>query len=281
MTGVTENRVTYPEFYRLKNGDLIFMFRDGSSGNGNLVMNHYDTKNKKWTRRQNNLVDGEGERNAYWQMCIDHEETIHVSWVWRESGDVATNHDLCYAKSYDFGQTWQTSQGRRYELPIQKANAEYVAHIPQKSNLINHTSMTTDYNGNSLIATYFQGKGDSSTQFKVVYQHDGRWLTSTVSDRTTNFNLGGGGTRSIPISRPQIVVQNKNHQNLMHVVYREEEYQNKICLATAEISEQPTWHIQPIHDQSMGRWEPSYDIGLWEKEQILHLYHQEVYQGRW
>jgi len=31
MTGSLENRVTYPEFYKLSNGDLLFFYRDGGS----------------------------------------------------------------------------------------------------------------------------------------------------------------------------------------------------------------------------------------------------------
>lgn len=36
MTGKNEGRLTYPEFYRLPDGNLLFLYRDGSSGNGNL-----------------------------------------------------------------------------------------------------------------------------------------------------------------------------------------------------------------------------------------------------
>jgi hypothetical protein len=45
MTGDLEQRVTYPEFYKFSNGDLLFLYRDGSSGNGNLVMNRFVVKN--------------------------------------------------------------------------------------------------------------------------------------------------------------------------------------------------------------------------------------------
>jgi hypothetical protein len=99
MVGNLENKVSYPEFYKLANGDLIFAYRDGGSGNGNLVMNRYRVETKAWERIQSNLIDGEGKRNAYWQMYIDNAGTIHLSWVWRETPDVKTNHDMCYARS--------------------------------------------------------------------------------------------------------------------------------------------------------------------------------------
>ena len=57
------------------------------------------------------LLDGQGQRNAYWQVAIDPQGSVHLSWVWRETPDVATNHDLGYAKSTDGGLTWQTSTG--------------------------------------------------------------------------------------------------------------------------------------------------------------------------
>lgn len=75
--------VTYPEFYRLPDGNLLFLYRDGASGRGNLMMNHYDLTTKKWTQRQDAFINGEGRRNAYWQMCTDTKGTIHISWVWR------------------------------------------------------------------------------------------------------------------------------------------------------------------------------------------------------
>ena len=107
MTGKNEDRVTYPEFYSLPNGDLLFTYRDGVSGGGNLVLNRYDLKQKQWTRLQDKLIDGEGERNAYSQMAVDAKGTIHLSCVWRETPDVATNHDMCYARSTNGGKTWQ------------------------------------------------------------------------------------------------------------------------------------------------------------------------------
>lgn len=70
MVGELEDKATYPEFYKMANGDLIFLYRDGSSGNGNLVMNHYNLKTKSWHRVHNNLIDGEGERNAYWRKSV-------------------------------------------------------------------------------------------------------------------------------------------------------------------------------------------------------------------
>jgi hypothetical protein len=125
MTGKFENAVSYPQFYKIKDGNLLFLYRDGSSGNGNLIVNQYDKQSRQWTQLHRNLIDGEGKRNAYWQACTDSKGTIHISWVWRESPDVASNHDMCYARSTDGGKTWEKSTGERYRIPITASTAEY------------------------------------------------------------------------------------------------------------------------------------------------------------
>ena len=107
MTGKDEEDVTYPEFYRMPDGDLLFVYRSGASGRGNMVLNRYDLKSRKWTRVQDVLIDGENQRNAYWQLYMDKVGVIHLSWVWRETWMVETNHDLCYAYSPDEGKTWR------------------------------------------------------------------------------------------------------------------------------------------------------------------------------
>ena len=48
MTGIEEKTVTYPEFYNLPNGNLLFFYRSGASGRGNMVINSYDLKTRKW-----------------------------------------------------------------------------------------------------------------------------------------------------------------------------------------------------------------------------------------
>ena len=72
MTGDREQNVTYPEFYRLPDGNLIFLYRDGSSGNGNLVMNRYDISTGTWSRLHDDLIYGEGQRigRYHYTLCL-------------------------------------------------------------------------------------------------------------------------------------------------------------------------------------------------------------------
>jgi len=280
MTGLYENQVTYPEFHKLKDGGLVFLYRDGSSGKGNLVLNRYDITTRKWIQVQSNLVDGEGQRNAYWQACIDKAGTIHLSWVWRESPDVASNHDMCYARSPDGGRTWEKSNGEKYVLPVTAATAEYIARIPQNSELINQTSMCTDLEGHPVIASYWRDAGSMVPQYHIIYRENNGWQVRNTGFRKTDFSLSGAGTKRIPISRPQVLSFQKKKGVWTVVLFRDEERGNKVSAAfNKNIRKHNRWKIIDLADAAVGSWEPTYDIELWKGQQVAHLFVQQVQQA--
>jgi glutamate carboxypeptidase len=277
MITTNETRVTYPEFYRLRNGNLLFLYRDGASGNGNLILNQYDKKTKTWTRLQDKLIDGEGKRNAYWQATLDDQGTFHLSWTWRESPDVASNHDIAYARSRDGGKTWETSTGKQYTLPITAATAEYATRIPQHSGLINQTSMCADYYGNPYIASYWRPNGSNIPQYHIVYKDSIGWHIKQASDRKTPFLLGGAGTKRIPMSRPQIC----ERSGYLYLLYRDAEQGNKITLAVSNSANSPFTiaNLGKGANADYGNWEPTYDQQLWATKHILDIFVQRVGQG--
>ena len=279
MTGEDEGHVTYPEFYRMSDGSLLFAYRSGGSGRGNLVMNRYDINKMQWERVQDNLVDGEGKRNAYWQMFVDKKGVIHVSWVWRETPDVATNHDLCYAKSEDGGKTWKKSDNTSYQLPINAQNAEYIWNIPQNSELINQTSMTVDKKGNPYIATYWRDSDSSVPQYRLVWFDGEEWNQNQVSDRKSPFSLSGGGTKMIPISRPRLVVRPKGKKLQAYYIFRDEERGSKVSMYYTSDIRKGEWNVQDLTDFSVDAWEPSLDSELWNKNYKLNIFIQKSSQG--
>ncbi|MFT4204868.1 MAG: BNR repeat-containing protein [Chitinophagaceae bacterium] len=281
MTGTNENKVTYPEFYRMANGNLLFLYRDGGSGNGNMVINRYDLKTKKWSNVHHNLIDGEGKRNAYWQACTDNAGNIYVSWVWRESPDVASNHDMCFAMSSDGGATWTKSNGEAYQLPITAASAEYVCHIPQNSNLINQCSMAAITDGNTknvVVASYWNDSLTQIPQYQVLCLQDGKWSVSSPDHRTEGFSLGGYGTKSIPISRPQIVTAKRKGKLFAALVFRDNDRGNKVSVAVSDDLHYTNWTIKDLDTLSVGAWEPTFDTELWKTRQVLDLFVQPVTQ---
>ena len=276
MTGMLETDVTYPEFHNMPNGDLLFFYRSGESGRGNLVLNRYDVKNKTWEQVHDNLIDGEGERNAYWQACVDRQGTVHLSWVWRETWDVSTNHDMAYAKSKDGGGTWQKSNGEFYALPINLETAEYAWRIPQKSSLINQTAICADKKGNPYIVSYWNDSG--KTQYQIIYNDGQKWKKESPGFRQTEFSLGGGGTKQIPISRPQVLVKHRWGKTALYLVFNDAERGHKASIAYTPDLGKGNWQIHDLTSYSVGQWEPSYDIELWKARKKFHLFVQKVEQ---
>lgn len=275
MTGVDEKNVTYPEFYRLADGDLLFAYRSGASGRGNMVLNRYSLSSRSWQRVQDVLIDGEGQRNAYWQMYVDGKGTIHVSWVWRETWMVETNHDLCYARSEDGGLTWQAADGHELTLPITADNADYACRIPQNSELINQTSMSADKKGHPYIASYWRDEGSDVPQYRMVW-HDGHeWHSAQVSDRQTPFSLKGGGTKMIPIARPRMAVKGKE----VFYIFRDEERDSRVSMFHTRNIKKGRWETSDLTSFSVEAWEPSIDSELWKAKGKLHVFVQEAHQG--
>lgn len=278
MTGDHEGQVTYPQFYHLPDGDLLFAYRDGSSGRGDVMLNRYDTVAGEWTVVAHPLIAGEGERNAYInQLAVDGNRGWHVSWTWRETWDAATNHDILYAYSPDQGATWRRSSGEEYALPITAASAEAAVRIPQGSGLINQTTMAVDAGAHPYIATYWTPVGSGVPQFQLVWHDGATWRTATVGRRTLAFQLAGGGTRRIPVSRPLVLTA---PDGAVHVVFRDSERGGGIQMAVSAGARRDDWRIRELYRPSVGLWEPVHDPVAWAERGELHLLVQRVGQGQ-
>ena len=272
-----ENQVTYTEFYRLPSGDLLFVYRNGTSGNGDLVLNRYDASAQKWTRVHTQLVWGANLVSPYWQMYLDTKGTLHLSWVFRRTGDAGTNSNMYYAYSADQGETWQRkSDGQVFEMPITPHNAEIVWPISEQSNLINTTSMTADQEGNPYIATYWSNAGEN-VNYRVIY-HDGKkWNVRQVSNRKTTFSLSGSGTLMIPVARPRIVdrYDEKTGKTKGYFIFRDAERGYKASMySTDDISSTAIWKVRDLTDFSVYAWEPTHDTELWKNQSKLHVFIQ-------
>ena len=280
MTGRNEGSVSYPEFYRLPEGDLLFFYRDGRSGQGNLVINRYEHTKQRWQQVQQSLLNGEGKRNAYWQACVDRAGVVHLSWTWRETPDVASNHDIAYAKSADGGRSWQRSDGTACRLPITAGNAEYAVRVPQGSELINQVSMETDDDGRPYIASYWRGQGSAVPQYHLVYQGaGGQWKDLELGFRTQPFRLSGGGTKRIPIARPQVAVRGRGDSVQALVLFRDLERGQRPSVVVVSDLARGRYRVLDLADHSLGAWEPGYDIQGWKERGQLDLFLQPVEQA--
>lgn len=277
MTGQNEAKVTYPQFYSLPNGDLMFLYRDGASGRGDMMLNRYDVETGQWQAVHHPLISGENKRNPYTNtMAVDKSGGLHLSWVWRETPDVYTNHDICFAYSDDGGQTWVNSKREPYKIPIVERAAEVAWRVPEGRELINQTSMTTDARNRPVIATYWRDAGKSVPQYRIVWFDGKDWHASQVGNRTEKFSLSGGGTKRIPISRPQVVA---GADGGICVLFRDEERGSVVSAAISTDTARTDWRVVNLTDKSVGAWEPTYDPARWARDGQLDLFVQNVGQG--
>ncbi len=129
------------------------------------------------------------------QLYVDEKGTIHLSWVWRETWQVETNHDLCYARSFDNGVTWYKSDGEQYKLPILGFECRVCLSYSRKLGIDKPTSMSADAGGNPYIATYWRSSDSEVPQYRIVWNDGKTWHNRQVTDRKTPFTLKGGALR--------------------------------------------------------------------------------------
>ena len=144
------DRVTYPRFFVGDANKLFFMYRDGGSGNGHTFLVKY--RDDGFWDAPVKIIDANwngSTRCAYFNDVNFKDGRIYLTWVWRESPDGATNHDLMFMYSDDNGVTWKNSAGSTQALPVNVGNTSIiVSNISQDSGLANHNGCAVDGNGN-------------------------------------------------------------------------------------------------------------------------------------
>lgn len=257
MTGA-ENAVTYPQFLRLPDGDLLYLFREVASGNGDTYVNRFDISTHTWanvhgtTTTQSPFIKGTGwtpNYNAYLNMPQlggpDGDDLI-VTWCWRFSSGASdnpgstatgyqTNNRINFARSPDAGLSWLRSTGTAYTLPITRngeaganSTAEVVYDIPENYSLINQASTCLDSAGFPVIASWWApetGATNYRRQYMVVFRHEnGTWQARAVSSRITDpTNTRYAENHVRDLGRPTVV---RDDVDRIIVAYRDNQASN-------------------------------------------------------
>jgi len=208
MVGSHEKRCTYPRFLRGPQGELVFTYRDGSSGSGDQIWNVYDLPRQSWGRLLDEpLFSGRGQMNAYFIGPVqDAQGVFHVCWVWRDTPDCATNHDLCYARSRDLVH-WEKSDGAKLKLPITIRSAEIVDPVPPGGGMINgNTKIGFDTQGRPILS-YHKFDADGNTQLYNARRETDGWKTYQTSDWDYRWEFQGGGTIRFEVGLGPVTVE--------------------------------------------------------------------------
>ncbi|MEZ5044775.1 MAG: BNR repeat-containing protein [Saprospiraceae bacterium] len=196
MTGEAEKRTTYPRFFKTREGELIYTYRDGGSGNGNQIYNLYDTATKSWSRLlEEPLTDGQGQMNAYISSPqLREDDWYHTYWVWRDTPDCSTNHDLSYMKSPDL-KNWFNAFGEKVDLPATIEDKHTVVDpIPVKGGIINLAAkLAFDKNKNPVFA-YHKYDSTGNLQFYTAQMEGKKWVYKQITDWDYRWEFSGNGS---------------------------------------------------------------------------------------
>jgi hypothetical protein len=224
MTGQEEQRCTYPRFLNDADGNLLFTYRSGSSGNGRRFYNAYDVQTKTWSRFLDcPLFEGRGKRNAYPLGPVKGPDGyFHVVWVWRDTPDCATNHHLSYARSRDL-KRWETAGGKSVDLPLTLQQQElWVDPIPPGGGIINGCEkLAFDSSGRPMIS-YHKLDEDGHMQIYVSRFEEGRWQRHCLTDWDKRITFSGGG--AMPFIGISVTALTLVEPGVLAIGYRHRDY---------------------------------------------------------
>ncbi len=220
MVGPEENRCTYPAFLRGPKNELIFHYRTGGSGRGNEIYNVYDLKTRTWRRLLDKpLTDGRGKMNAYMHGPLKGPDgRYHLAWVWRDTPDCATNHDLSYARSPDL-RNRETIDGKPVQLPITIDDKRLIVDpVPPGGGIINGCVKIGFDAKNQVILTYHKFDAAGKTQAFAARFTGGEWLSCQISDWDYRWGFKGGGAigRDITLGVPSDIGHGRMQLSFRH-----------------------------------------------------------------
>jgi hypothetical protein len=241
MTGQEEQRCTYPRFFDDADGNLLFMYRSGGSGNGRRFCNIYDVAAQKWDRFVDSpLFEGQGKRNAYPHGPVKGPDGLfHIVWVWRDTPDCATNHHLCYARSRDL-RNWEAANGKPLRLPLTLEQADsWVDPIPINGGLINGCEKLAFDSENRAIISYHKLDENSHMQIYVTRFQDGRWTGHPVTQWDKAIAFGGRG--AMPFIGIRITGLKKITSDMQAIRYRHRDYGSGQIVLTEKTLQPVEW----------------------------------------
>jgi len=286
MTGY-ESAVTYPQFLNCPNGDLLYFFREGGSGAGNSYINHYSAVTQTWTNvtlgaSQAPIIVGETgvaatTCNAYPNYeCFDAHTNLQITWTWRDNAaSIDFNHDTLFARSPDYGITWQEWNGAPYTLPITASNADNIWPIATNHSIMNQSGQCLDTNGRPVVCNWWAPLGAGTPiQYLIIWNDGTQWRTNQIGNRTTTEN------QTWP-TRPMIVC---DPNNWLWVFFTDPERGSVPTVAWTSDPNRAAWNFANLTSQWMGDrastvwggWEFTHDPVRWERDGILDVLYQSI-----
>ena len=196
-----EQKMTYPEFFKDPDGELILKYRDGSSGNGRWFYSKWNAESGRWAHLHDTvLLSGENVRGIYpYGPVIGPDGFAHMTITWRETPIASSNHDLSYARSKDLI-NWESSDGSPIKLPIVLATGEIIDPIPEHGGLLNGRHPIGFDQQNRVLVSYQKYNDDKLSQVFINRREADGWVVKQVSDWDDLYvDLDKSGALDLPL----------------------------------------------------------------------------------
>ncbi len=171
------------------------MYRDGSSGAGQRILNRYDEETQRWSRLLSQpLFDGEGRMSVYLHGPVNGPDGyFHFVWMWRDTPMGSTNHDLSYARTRDFTR-WETVEGQPLSLPLRPRTPGVVVDPVRAGEGLAGVAfgLGWDTRGRAVV-NYCKYDPRGYSQMYSARWQGGEWRISQTSDWTYRWDLDHTG----------------------------------------------------------------------------------------
>ena len=241
-----------------------------------VYVKEYDQGSRQWKLKYGGpLLTADGADSVYIDKPVIDGNFIRLSWVYRiaSGSDLVLNDGIYSIYSDDGGQTWRKSDKEIYNLPIKRGDAAKIVKIPENIGIINQN---TSFAKNGLYCLSVLKQSETTGIFQVyvyIFDKDRLLCFREISNNRENFTLRGRGTLSLPLSRPSVVISDKN----IHVIYRQN---NTAVIASAAIDGACADDWSRYHlPGSLENWEPNFDPLAWSNDRVLAIYIQSARQG--
>lgn len=197
MTGFDEEGVTYPKFFYNKESDLLFSYRSGTCGNGNILVNRFLPNEKIWelylTEPLFEGIEANDDRAAYHQFVKDSEGDFHFLWIWRWTPMVETSHQICYATTPDL-KHWKNAAGEQIQLPFKPDDERVIVDpTPSKGGMSNARYRIILTPDEKPLVGYVKYDEKGLTQFYLAHFNNGEWISKQISDWDFRWKFVEGG----------------------------------------------------------------------------------------
>ncbi len=223
MVGENEDRCTYPQFQTTDDGELLFLYRDGGSGDGQWYCNIYDESKKSWLRFLDKpLFNGEGEVSAYFHGPVKGPDGwFHLCWMWRATPDCETNHLMSYARSKNM-RDWEMSDGTPQPLPITRSNSQIIDPVPSGGGILNPCQTIGFDADDRVIVSYSKYDDAGNFQLMNARLEGDRFKIYQTSDWDYRWEFQGRGSIPSEVSFGPVVAGQNGEltQTYSHIKYK-------------------------------------------------------------